>query len=206
MSIINKIRFQIIRYHSLKCLRNDPTFSKDAVYLTFDDGPEPGITEFVLDELNKYNMKSTFFCCGKNCKEFPKLLERIKGEGHSVANHTHSHISGYTTPQLSYMEDVELCESYLSTNIFRPPWGALTFSLYKKLRYRYRIVYWDVVSGDTEGSNFNLKQSFDKFKKNIKPGSVVLFHFCNLSANETRQILPICLKYLSENHFKTATF
>ena len=87
-NLINRCRFQIIKWHSLKQLKSMSTFDKNSIYLTFDDGPEQGITEFILDELSKYNVKGTFFCCGENCEKHPELMKRIKEEGHTVANHT----------------------------------------------------------------------------------------------------------------------
>ena len=204
ISIINKIRFHIIRKHSLNLLKSRPGFDKDAVYLTFDDGPEPCITEFILDELKKHEIKATFFCCGNNCVKNAKLLERIKEEGHSIANHTDSHINGYTTPFSTYIKDVERCESYIKTQTFRPPWGALTFKLYNKLRKNYRIVYWDIVSGDTEMENFNLNKAITNLKQNTKCGRIVLFHFCSKHEKETKQILPLYLEHIKKNNIKTS--
>lgn len=203
-SLINKFRFHIIKGHSLKKLRSAPDFDREAIYITFDDGPEPGITEFVLDELGKYNIKGTFFCCGENCDKNPDLMRCIKEEGHSIANHTHSHINGYNTSSKLYVENVNKCEECLNTNTFRPPWGALTLKLYNRLRKTYRIVYWDVVSGDTEMENFKLEIAYNNLVSKIKPGSIVLFHFCKKHEKETMQILPAFLKFISENKIRTS--
>lgn len=197
MKIFNSFRFYTIRLLSLRKLKCNKQFDKNAIYLTFDDGPEPGITEFVLDELKKYNARATFFCCGENCAKYPQLLSRIKDEGHTVANHTHSHINGYKTSTGDYIKNVDKCEAFLKTNIFRPPWGALTFKEYNRLRKEYRIVYWDAVSYDTEMANFDVDRAYDKLI-NIKPGSIVLFHFCNKHEKETKQILPRYLQLLSK--------
>lgn len=204
INIINKIRFRLIRRHSLKRLKSKIDFDKEAIYLTFDDGPEPGITEFVLDELKKYNAKATFFCCGENCAKYPLLLKRIKEEGHTIANHTHSHINGCKIPADDYIMDVDKCETFLNTNTFRPPWGALTFKEYNRLRKEYRIVYWDAVSYDTEMENFDVDRAYNKMI-NIKPGSIVLFHFCNKHEKETKQILPKYLQFLSKVKYNIRT-
>lgn len=206
INIVNKIRFRLIRRLSMKKLRSLPTFDKDAIYITFDDGPEPGITEFVIEELKRYNVKATFFCCGKNCHDYPELFNRIIGEGHSVANHTHSHISGYSTSTYDYIENVEKCEEYLGTNTFRPPWGALTFKLYNILKKKYRIIYWDLSSDDAVLKKFNINKAIYNLSHNSKPGSIVLFHFCKKHENETKQILPLYLKYIKEKDLKTNTF
>ena len=203
ISILNKIRFRLIRAHSLKKTKSTPDFDKEAIYLTFDDGPEPGITEFVLDELKKYGMKGTFFCKGENCIKFPKLFKRIIEEGHAVANHTYSHINGWKTPCKDYIENVTKCELSTKSHVFRPPWGKLTFKQYFKLSKEYKIVLWDIVSGDTDLSNFNLEKSLQSLQSKTQKSCVVLFHFCKLHENETKQILPQYLKYLAENKYKT---
>lgn len=205
MSLINKFRFHIIKKLSLKKLRSAPDFDKEAIYLTFDDGPEEGITEFIIDELGKYNIKGTFFCCGENCRKNPDLLVRIKAEGHSIANHTNSHINGYKTPVFTYINNVDECEKCLNTKTFRPPWGALTLKLYNKLRKTYRIVYWDVISGDTEMENFKFDDAYNNLISKTKSGSIVLFHFCKKHEKETMQILPAFLQYIKDNNIKTKT-
>lgn len=205
INIINKIRFRLIRMHSLQKLRRMPCFDRNAIYLTFDDGPEQGITEFILDELGKHKIKGTFFCCGENCSKQPELMKRIKEEGHLIANHTLSHINGYNTPSQLYIENVDKCEEYLNTKTFRPPWGALTLKLYNKLRKNYRIVYWDVVSGDTEMENFKYEVAYNNLISKTKPGSIVLFHFCKKHEKETMQILPAFLQYIKSNNIKTKT-
>lgn len=203
ISILNKIRFRLIRAHSLKKTKSTPDFDKEAIYLTFDDGPEPGITEFVLDELKKYGVKGTFFCKGENCIKFPELFKRIIEEGHAVANHTYSHINGLETPCKDYIENVEKCELSTKSHIFRPPWGKLTLKQYFKLSKEYKVVLWNIASGDTDLSNFDLEKSLLSLQSNTRKGSVVLFHFCNLHEKETKQILPEYLKFLAENKYKT---
>lgn len=198
MKIFNSLRFHTIRLLSLRKLKDNKLFDKNAIYLTFDDGPEPGITEFVLDELMKYNAKATFFCCGENCAKYPLLLKRIKEEGHTIANHTYSHINGYYTPTTDYIKNIDKCEFFLNTNTFRPPWGAITFKQYNNLRKRYRIVYWDAVSYDTEMDKLNLDRAITSLENNTKPGQIILFHFCKKHENETKKILPRYLKFLSE--------
>ncbi len=163
----------------------------EGIYLTFDDGPEPGITEFVLDELAKYNAKATFFCCGKNMVKKRLLLDRIAAEGHVIANHTFSHINGLNTPIDEYVADVKRVDTVQPTTLFRPPWGQMNFREYIKLRDK-KIVLWDVESGDVI-NKYNKDSIIEKWKKTVKPGSIVLFHFSEEHAERTKDLLPTFL-------------
>lgn len=171
------------------------------IYLTFDDGPESGITEFVLEELAKYSFKATFFCRGDNAEIHPQLIKQIIEQGHVIGNHTYSHINSFSTQNLDYISDVQRADSILHTRLFRPPWGCLTLKDFLSLRKKYRIVYWSLISGDSELNLFDgplfLKRLIDK----TKPGDIILFHFCKKHERETREILPYYLKWLSINNF-----
>lgn len=205
MKVFNSLRFHIIRLLSLRKLKGNKRFDRNTIYLTFDDGPEPGITEFILDELKKYNAKAIFFCKGENCIKYPELYKRIIEEGHSVANHTFSHINGWNTPHKDYIKDVEKCEESTKSHLFRPPWGKLTFKQYWRLSKKYRIVLWDIASGDTGLAHFNLEESLQSLKMNTCNGKIVLFHFCKRHENETKQILPLYLQFLNEINLTTST-
>jgi len=172
------------------------------VYLTFDDGPEPVITEFVLAELAKYGFKATFFCRGDNAEKNQHLLNSLKNDGHRIANHSYSHLHSYSTSGNDYVTNVCKCDSLLQTNLFRPPYGSLTFSDWFKLRNRYVIVYWSINSGDSDMERFNIEKSFERLKQ-TKQGDVVLFHFCQRHANETKALLPKYLEWLKENDFSS---
>lgn len=202
MNILNSLRFHVIRFLSMKKCKSNKNFDKSAIYLTFDDGPEPGITEFILDELKKYNAKGTFFCKGENCVNNPSLAARIKEEGHTIANHSFSHINGCQTPFGKYIEDVERCEEVTRTHLFRPPWGQLTFRLFFNLAKKYNILLWDIASGDTQMQNFDLTKNMQSLERNTRPGSIVLFHFCKTHENETRELLPLYLQYLDKNGYR----
>ena len=202
MKILNKIRYHIIRLLSFKKLKDNKSFNRNAIYLTFDDGPDPGITEFILDELKTYGIKGSFFCKGENCIKQSELLDRIIAEGHTIANHTYSHLNGVQTSTKEYIENVEKCELLTKSGLFRPPWGKLTFRQYFKLSKKYRIVLWTIASGDTDLDNFNLEKSLHSLQARTKKGSIVLFHFCKRHENETKQILPLYLKYLTDNKYQ----
>lgn len=204
MKIIDSLRFHIIRLLSLRKLKGNKQFDNNAIYLTFDDGPEPGITEFVLDELNKYNAKAIFFCKGENCTKYPELYNKIVEQGHIVANHTYSHINGWETNDVEYINDVEKCEQMVKTHLFRPPWGKLTFKQYKQLSKEYRIVLWDNVSGDTKLDDFDFEKQMQSLKANTAKGKIILFHFCNRHEKETKALLPAYLQFLREMNITTS--
>ena len=175
--------------------------SDKEVFLTFDDGPEEGITDYVLDELRKYNAKATFFCKGMNAELHPELLERIKSEGHSIGNHTYSHLHGFRTSKHTYIHDVERANSVLRTHLFRPPWGALTLGQFLKSVFKYRIVYWSLDSKDFSHKELYFDKELQRLQSNTKSGDVVLFHFCKEHEHNTRKLLPRYLKWLYDNGY-----
>lgn len=149
--------------------------SAKAVYLTFDDGPVPGITEWVLDELKKYRIHASFFCVGDNIVKNPDIFNRIQAEGHTVGNHSFNHIKGFKNTIKDYLENIEKCEKLTKSKIFRPPYGQLKIGQYKKLLVSgYKIVMWDVISYDY--ANIKPQQCLKKVTDNVKEGSIVLFH------------------------------
>lgn len=172
------------------------------VYLTFDDAPEGEITIFVLEQLAKYNAKATFFCRGDYAEKNPILLKKILDEGHSIGNHTYSHIHSLKVSDKDYINDVERANKVLKTHLFRPPWGVLSFFSYCKLVSKgYKIIYWSLVSGDTEKEKFNLMFSLNSMKNKTIPGDIVLFHSVLKHEKETRQILPLYLDWLYNNGY-----
>jgi len=173
------------------------------VYLTFDDGPEPEITEYVLEQLARYKFKATFFCRGDNAENNPELLQAIRTEGHAIGNHTYSHLHSFKVRSRVYVTDVKHANDVIGdTILFRPPWGSLTLATFWKLRKHYKFIYWSLNSGDTELNKFNLKNNLDNLKSNTKEGDIVLFHFCHRHESETRQILPMYLNWLNEQGYK----
>ena len=145
------------------------------VYLTFDDGPVPGLTEWILDELNTYKAKATFFCVGQNIEKNPRLFDRIMSEGHTVANHTYQHLKGFHSNTQEYLQNVDACEKLTKSLLFRPPYGRMRKSQYKSLLQKnYKIILWDVISYDYE--KISPEECFAIVKQKTKPGSIVLFH------------------------------
>lgn len=172
------------------------------VYLTFDDGPEPGITEYVLEQLARYKFKATFFCRGDNAENNPELLQAIRTEGHAIGNHTYSHVHCFKEYTDTYVDDVHKADDILgNTILFRAPWGSLTLPAFIKLRRYYTFIYWSLESGDTELQKFEINRNLNRLKLNTRGGDIVLFHFCHRHEKETRQILPPYLEWLNENGY-----
>ena len=190
-----------------KCLWAVKTTEKK-VYLTFDDGPIPEVTPFVLDQLKKYNGRATFFCIGRNIDENPEIFKRIIAEGHSIGNHSYDHLNGWQTENQTYYNNIEKCESTLkkhypeyASELFRPPYGKLKPAQYKFLKERYRIVLWDVLSFD-----FDVKMSEEKVLNNVvtnaEAGSIIVFHDSLKAQSHMEYALPRALEQLSVKGFK----
>jgi len=155
-------------------IRNIPNDEKN-VFLTFDDGPDPEVTPWILDLLNQYNAKATFFCLGKNVERHPDIFQRIKDEGHAVGNHTYSHLNGWRTSNKKYFEDIKRADNLIQSNLFRPPYGRIKPSQIRVLKEKYRIVMWDVMSGDYS-EKMNREKSAGNVLKWSRPGSIIVFH------------------------------
>jgi len=144
------------------------------IFLTFDDGPIPDVTPFIINTLNNYGVKATFFCVGENIKKHPDLFDRLLENGHQIGNHTYNHLNGWKTSDDIYLQNVNQCEQLTGTSLFRPPYGRGRRSQYAKLN-RYRIIMWDVLSGD-----FDLKLPPEKCLSNVlkytQNGSIIVFH------------------------------
>jgi len=177
-----------------------PTQEK-VLYLTFDDGPIPEVTPWVLETLKQFEAKATFFCVGDNVRKHPKILDQLITEGHRIGNHTFHHLDGWKSKKEDYLEDVEKCSKTLNSNLFRPPYGHLRPKQVIVLRKHYQIVLWDILSGD-----FDPKISKEKCLKNIldnaKKGSIVVFHDSLKAEEKLRFVLPRVLKYYQNLGFR----
>ena len=170
--------------------------SEKNIYLTFDDGPIPRLTEWVLGQLKAYNAKATFFCVGDNILKNHAVFERVKHEGHLVANHTMFHTKGFKHNAPDYMRGVEDCEKLTGTKFFRPPYGQLKRSQYKALLEKnYRIIFWDVISYDYE--NIQQEECLKNVIDHTANGSVVLFHDSLKAEKNMTYALPVFLKHFS---------
>jgi len=179
------------------------------VYLTFDDGPIPEVTPWVLDILKQYNAKATFFCIGDNIKKHPEIFNRILAEGHTVGNHTFHHFNGWKTSTQHYFDNVSLFEKELTrhssfvprTSLFRPPYGKITSKQARLLQQNgYKIVMWSVLSYDYDAS-VSEEQCLQNVLQNIQSGSIIVFHDSIKAQKNLRYVLPEVLEYCIENKF-----
>ncbi len=186
------------------------------IYLTFDDGPTPEITEWILGQLKKYDAKATFFCIGNNIKENPAVFNKIIQEGHSVGNHTHNHLNGWKTTKKSYLENLHLCEdaireaqgaksgitlSLSKCKLFRPPYGKIKSSQARELKKKgYKIIMWDVLSADFD-KNITPEKCLKNVIDNTTSGSVIVFHDSIKAFPNLEYVLPKALAFLKEEGF-----
>ena len=145
------------------------------VYLTFDDGPVPGVTDKVLDILSAYQIKATFFCIGDNVVKHNNLFSRIQNEGHAIGNHTFHHLNGWKTENALYVNDVFACAEKVETQLFRPPYGRIGFNQIQELKKHFTIVMWDVLSGDFD-TTIDADACYQNVVNNVDDGSVIVFH------------------------------
>jgi len=145
------------------------------LYLTFDDGPIPEITEWVLSILKQYNIKATFFCVGENVEKHPAVYQKIIEEQHSIGNHTFNHLNGWKTHSSAYLKNISKCKEVIKSDLFRPPYGRMKNTQYKILQKHFSIIMWDVLSGDYD-KNTSPEKCLNNVIKNYREGSIVLFH------------------------------
>ncbi len=171
--------------------------SSDSVFLTFDDGPTPGITEWILSTLDKYDAKATFFLLGRNVEMYPDLYRRIVEAGHAVGNHTYSHQKGWKMSLERYVEDVEFANGFIESNLFRPPYAQITPSQARFLGRRYKLIMWDVLSRDYSGQ-VSPRGCLHNVVKYLAPGSVVVFHDSQKSFRNMSYALPRVLEHAAK--------
>ncbi|MFI5135154.1 MAG: polysaccharide deacetylase family protein [Chitinophagales bacterium] len=174
--------------------------SDKKLYLTFDDGPTPNITDWVLDELKKFHARATFFLVGENAERYPEIVSRIKKEGHAIGNHTYRHVNGWMIPTKTYMKDVLKCNEILQTGLFRPPYGRITRTQTRMMMSRYRVIMWDVLSGDFD-KTISGKRCLKNVIENTVPGSIIVFHDSVKAADRLQYVLPRTLDYFSERNY-----
>ena len=187
------------------------------IYLTFDDGPHPEITAWVIDELKKHQIKATFFCVGDNLKKHPETAKQLLTEGHQIGNHTMHHIKGWKHKNVDYIKDIEDCDTEIrkiheqmndekaQPRLFRPPYGQIKPSQIKLLRAKgYEIIQWSDLSCDYD-KHLNCEKSLSALVKNAKPGSIVVFHDSEKAENQLKQILPSYLEAMLAEGFTFET-
>ena len=179
---------------------------KKKIFLTFDDGPHPVATSFVLEELKKYNARATFFCIGKNVAEYPFIYEQIIDEGHRVGNHTYNHLNGWKTNDEEYINNVVLAKKLIDSNLFRPPYGRATKFQLKLLINQYALhpIMWTVLSGDFD-SKLSKENCLLNVLKKSGEGSIVVFHDSEKAYEKIQYVLPRVLSHFSESGYQFET-
>lgn len=166
------------------------------IYLTFDDGPHHDITIWVLEQLELYNAKGTFFCIGKNIEKNPDVFNEITKKGHTIGNHTYSHVNGWKTPFKKYMRDVFKCNNHCNTNLFRPPYGKIDLNQGAALlRKGYKIIMWSVLTYDYD-VKLNREESLQNIK-NSSPGNIIVFHDSQKAKENLQYLLPKTLAHFN---------
>ncbi|KAA6350578.1 Peptidoglycan-N-acetylglucosamine deacetylase [termite gut metagenome] len=174
--------------------------AEKVVYLTFDDGPIPDITPWVLDLLDKHHIKATFFMVGDNARKYPEIHQMVIAQGHRIGNHTYNHIRGSEYLSENYLANVEKAGELLNTDLFRPPHGHMRYAQYIMLKSRYRIIMWDLVTRDYS-NKLNGKQVFRKVKRYIRNGSIITFHDSLKAERNMKYALPRSLEWIREQGF-----
>ena len=219
----------LLKWYYSDLIWNKPS-SEKIVYLTFDDGPIPNVTEFVLNTLNKFEIKATFFCIGDNINKHPAIFNRIKKEGHSIGNHTYNHLNGWKTDNKTYVENFLKCQNLTQSSLFRPPYGRIKKSQINKLvssfqfsaketsnselqtaspelqteNSQLQIIMWDVLSGDFD-QNITPEKCFQNVINNVKNGSIIVFHDSVKAWERLEYALPKTIQYLSDKGYKFGT-
>ena len=179
--------------------------NEKAVYLTFDDGPIPGITPWVLDLLDHYHIKATFFLVGDNVRKHPKEFQMILERGHRVGNHTFNHIQGFKYLSYNYLANTNKADTLIKSDLFRPPHGWMRWEQYMVLKHRYKIVMWDLVTRDYS-KRLNGPQVFAKVKKYVRNGSIITFHDSIKAEKNMKYALPRAIEWLQEQGYEFKVF
>ena len=191
----------------LKALYPGMVWNKDrrssCIYLTFDDGPIPVVTPFVLNILKQYNAKATFFCIGDNVRKHPEIFEQLKQDGHSIGNHTYNHLNGWGTPDKTYLDNFLKADALLNSNLFRPPYGRMKRSQVKLLEQAkpgLQLIMWDVLSADFDAAK-SPEKCLDNVIKNAESGSIVLFHDSLKAREKMEYALPRAMEVWSKEGY-----
>ena len=178
--------------------------AEKVIYLTFDDGPHPRVTPLVLEILDRFEVKATFFCVGENVSRFPEVFDEVKRRGHAVGNHTFNHLKGFEYPTDDYVRNVKKATRYVDSDLFRPPHGQIKLSQIKALKDDYRIIMWDFITYDYD-KNIEPEKIIDEVKKRSRNGSIVVFHDSMKAENNVLKALPVVLKFWKENGYEVCS-
>jgi len=174
--------------------------SEKVIYLTFDDGPVPEVTPLVLDILDNYDLKATFFCVGENIEKYPDVYDEVLRRGHKTGNHTFNHLKGFSVSTTEYIENVLKASEYIDSRLFRPPYGRITPKQLKLLKPRYEIIMWDLITHDYN-QNLSAQTIFRNVKNYARNGSIVVFHDSIKARDNVLTVLPLAIEYLKNEGY-----
>jgi len=170
------------------------------VYLTFDDGPIPEITPWVLELLEKYNIKATFFCVGDNVRKYPEIYQQVIDKGHVVGNHTFHHLQGLKTTSRAYLKDVKMASTLIKSKLFRPPHGHMRLPQFWFVKRQFKVIMWDVVTRDYSRL-MTSEQVFENVKNHTRNGSIIVFHDSIKAGDRMKEALPKSIEWLLEQGY-----
>jgi peptidoglycan/xylan/chitin deacetylase (PgdA/CDA1 family) len=173
---------------------------RKVVYLTFDDGPTPVVTEKILTLLEDYQAKATFFCIGKNIEQQPELFKLVKSKGHHIGSHTYSHINGWKSNSTDYLTDYQKGRELASSNLFRPPYGRILLNPLQTIQKQDKVIMWDILSKDYDAS-LTPETVLNNVLRNIKPGAIIVFHDSEKAKKNVLAVLPQLLQYLKQQGY-----
>ena len=201
MAYLISIPWWLKRLHNKGLIWSRSTKHK-RIYLSFDDGPHPIITNFVLDTLKENGIKATFFCIGDNVLKYPETFERIVKEQHSIGNHTHNHLNGWKTDNILYYKNILQAAKHIPSKLFRPPYGKIKPTQANYLLKRgWRIIMWNSLSADFD-SSIDGVTCFNNVKSTMKNGSIVVFHDSEKAFDRMKIALPLLIEYCREQHYE----
>jgi peptidoglycan/xylan/chitin deacetylase (PgdA/CDA1 family) len=175
--------------------------TEKVVYLTFDDGPIPEVTPWVLDFLRNQDIQATFFCVGENVVKYPEVYQQVLEGGHSVGNHTYNHWQGLKHADQEFFRNIEKAGEYIDSDLFRPPHGFMKTSQYRYLKNKYRIIMWDLVTCDYD-RQLTPDQVFSNVTDFVRPGSIITFHDSIKAQANLTEVLPRAVKWLKEEGYR----
>ncbi|MEZ5031928.1 MAG: polysaccharide deacetylase family protein [Saprospiraceae bacterium] len=171
------------------------------VHLTFDDGPIPEVTPWVLEQLDRYDAKATFFCVGHNVDKHPDVYEQVVEAGHLTGNHTYHHLDGWNTDNITYFHNIRKAARKVNSNLFRPPYGRILPSQAQFLKRHYQVVLWDVLSGDFDPA-LSPEDCLNNVLRHVRPGSIVVFHDSLKTMKTLQYVLPRVLAHLDAQGYR----
>ena|ERR1035437_1427701 len=175
--------------------------SSKVIYITFDDGPVPEVTPLVLDLLDEYNLKATFFCVGENVVKYPEIYNEVLRRGHKTGNHTYNHLKGVTVTTDEYVENVRKAAENIDSNLFRPPYGRINRQQKRELRKEYEIVMWDLLTQDYN-KNLSPETIMHTIKRYSRNGSLVVFHDSIKAERNMLAVLPLAIEYWNSKGYR----